>query len=451
MKKTVSLLLALITVFSLVSCSSSLPSQEPSKTQQATAEEKKNEAVTEEKETEEPLPTGEITYPQGFSVGYNRQSIAPEVFPIQTYLQFDHVGKSNHDPCQVTCTAFSDGKTAFLLFSMDLRGIPDGLYTYATQVIEKATGIPAERIFLNATHTHSAPDTAHLGEGDNMKAWQKLFYERTKRAAVLALHDLTPTEAYVGTSHTKDVTFVRRYLMSDGSYLTNPSGKPGVPVAHETEADTELRVIRFDRGDARDVLMVNYQTHYHGTFPDSVSADFIHPMREQVEKELDVHFVYHNGASGNLNFREDLPGKEQTYKTLEAGAAHIADTIVSAAQSTEKVELGNIQYENSLYKSKGLHGEKTVNFTAMTFGDLGFVAAPYEMFDTNGQEIRAASPCKMTFVCAYTNGSLGYVPSAFAYPHGAYEVEISHFRPGSGEEFAQELVRLLNACKAKEQ
>lgn len=448
MKKIISLFLALITLITLCACSSeTLESEEADKVTETA--EAKEEIKKEEKETEEPLPTGEIVYPEGFSVGYNRQSIAPEVFPIQTYLQFDHVGKSNHDPCQLTCTALCDGETAFLLISVDLRGVPDGLYSYSTKVIEKATGIPAERVFINATHTHSSPDTAHLGEGDNMKAWQRLFYDRLERAVVLALHDLTPAEAYVGTAHTEGVTFVRRYLMSDGSYLTNPASKPGIPVAHETEADTELRTIRFDRGDKKDVLMVNYQTHYHGTFPDSVSADFIHPMREQVEKELDVHFVYHNGASGNLNFREDLPGAEKKYKTLEAGAAHIADTVVAATKNEEKVNVGTIQYETSLYKGRGLSGAKNVNFTAMTCGDLAFTAAPYEMFDTNGQEIRAGSPCKMTFVCAYTNGNMGYVPSAFAYPHGAYEVEISQFKEGSGEEFAQELVRMLNVCKAK--
>jgi hypothetical protein len=160
MKKTVSLLFALITVLSLVSCASSLPSQEPEKTQQATAEEKKTEAVTEEKETEEPLPTGEITYPQGFSVGYNRQSIAPEAFPIQTYLQFDHVGKSNHDPCQVTCTlaqateyifakgvekayALDGGQTSSMVFNGELVNRVDwGNERTMSDIIYFASAVP---------------------------------------------------------------------------------------------------------------------------------------------------------------------------------------------------------------------------------------------------------------------------------------------------------------------
>ena len=34
------------------------------------------------------------------------------------------------------------------------------------------------------------------------------------------------------------------------------------------------------------------------------------------------------------------------------------------------------------------------------------------MFDTNGTQLRSASSFKMTFSCAYTNGSKSYMPSA---------------------------------------
>ena len=69
------------------------------------------------------------------------------------------------------------------------------------------------------------------------------------------------------------------------------------------------------------------------------------------------------------------------------------------------------------------------------------------MFDTNGKEIRDASPCKTTFVCTLSGGGFGYVPSAFAFPHGGYEVNNCQFVEGSGEEFAREFVRLLTECK----
>ncbi len=448
MKRLLCTFLLVAVLLPLCACSSSLASEVPpevTKTEEAKTAEKK----TEEKETEEPLPTGEIVYPKGFSVGYNRQSIAPEVFPIPTYTQFDHVGYSNHDPVQLTCTALCDGTTAFLLISIDMRGMDSGILNYSYRLIEEAVGIPAERVMINATHTHSAPDNAKFGQGEAMKAWQQLYYKRLVRAVTLAMHDLTPTDAFIGTAHTDGVTFSRRYLMHDGTYQTNPGGKPGVPVAYETQADTELRTVRFDRGEKKDVLLTNYQTHYHGSFSDSVSADWVHVIREYVEKEMDVHFAYQSGASANINFFSSLGDRK--YPDLVSASTAIAKTVVEAASNEEKVNLTSLQYETSLYDGKTKSGgTKEVNFSAVTCGDIGFVAAPYEMFDTNGQEVRAASPCKMTFVCSLTNGGFGYVPASYAYPHGTYEVEISQFTQGCGEEFAQELVRLLNACKAKE-
>lgn len=446
MKKLISLFLALITIFTLCACSSELATEETGEPDAQITEEKKE---TKTESEEEPLPTGEIVYPEGFSVGYNRQSIAPEVFPIPTYTQFGHVGYSNHDPIQLTCTALCDSKTAYLLISIDMRGMDSGIIEYSCKLIEEAVGIPAERVMINCTHTHSAVEQNQLGQGNAMKAWQQLYYKRLVRAVTLAMHDLTPTDAFIGTAHTDGVTFSRRYLMDDGTYMTNPGGKPGIPVAYETEADTELRTVRFDRGDAKDVVLCNYQTHYHGSFPDSVSADWVHVIREYVEKEMDVHFAYHSGASANLNFKSALGDRK--YKDLEGASTHIAQTVIEATKKEEKAELSSLQYETSIYDGRAKDGgTKKVNFSAFTIGDVGFVAAPYEMFDTNGKEVRDASPCKMTFVCSLTNGGFGYVPASYAYPHGTYEVEITQFKEGSGEEFAGELVRLLNVCKSRD-
>jgi len=448
MKRILLLLLIVALLLPLCACAgNSLTESNPAPQKETSEKTKPEETKPEQKE--EPLPTGDPVYPDGFSVGYNRQSIAPEVFPIPTYTQFNHVGLSNHDPVQLTCTAFCDGTTAFLLISLDMRGMDAGIIEYSCRLIEDAVGIPAERVMINCTHTHSAPDNVRFGQGDAMKAWQQLYYKRLVRAVTLAMHDLTPAEAYIGTAHTDGVTFSRRYLMDDGTYLTNPGGKAGIPVAYETQADTELRTARFVREGKKDVLLCNYQTHYHGSFSDSVSADWVHVIREYVEKEMDVHFAYQSGASANLNFKSALGDRK--YKNLEDASTAIAKTVIEATKNEEKANLTSLQYETSLFDGRPKSGgTKQVNFSAFTIGDIGFVAAPYEMFDTNGQEVRAASPCKMTFVCTLTNGGFGYVPAIYAYPHGAYEVEVSQWREGCGEEFAQEMVRLLNVCKEKE-
>lgn len=446
MKKLLSILLLFALLLSLVSCGGRL--SEDTNLPTAT-EEKKTEKET---ITEEALSTEPIVYPDTFSVGYARRDMTPEM-PIPTYD--GTVARSVYDPVQMTCTAICDGEDVFLLISLDLRGCPTSLTDASAKIIEKNFGIPKERVFLNATHTHSAPDNGKLYTPE-LIPWQKLYSKLLPLMIDEALRDLTPTEVYSGVSNTDGITFVRRYLMANGTYETNASG--GAVVEHESEADTQLRTLRFDReGDKKDVLLVNYQTHYDGRVNQGkVSADFIHPFRETAEKELNCHFAYHQGAAGNLNFRSGIPG-ERLYKNYELAIPEFMETVKEALASEEKLETGKMQSQASYYQGRTWDSDtgvvdgstREVRLYAVSFGDIAFCSAPYEMFDKNGKDIREASPYKMTFVCAYTNGHLGYVPTAEAFPHGAYEVSACSFAPGSGEEFANELIRLLNACKTE--
>jgi hypothetical protein len=95
----------------------------------------------------------------------------------------------------------------------------------------------------------------------------------------------------------------------------------------------------------------------------------------------------------------------------------------------------------------GTNGVLDIPLSAISIGDIGFVSAPYEMFDTNGIAVKSESPFKMTFVCAYTNGDYGYIPSSLAYSHGGYEVSSCCFVSGTGEELANKMVSMLKEIK----
>ncbi len=479
MKKLIAILCLFAFCLPLLACSASLPQTE------ATEENKTAETKTESEKKED----GKIVYPEGFSVGYARTDITPTTeLPI-----FDGTGTDAHDPLQITATALCDGESAALLISVDVRSIRIGVAETCQRLIEKSVGIPADRVLINATHTHSAPAPG-FDNDENANHWvETVFYKQIVAAAKGALLDLAPAEAYTGVSYTEDITFVRRYLKTNGKYETNASSDV---VAHESEADNEMRVIRFEREGKKDVVMVNYQTHYGGSpaIPrDQYSADFVHTFREAAEKELNCHFAYHSGASGNLNFRSAIPG-EKKYDNFIDATEGLMLTAKDAIAKEEKVTTGPIRSAFSPYVAttikdseerlahakeinslrnagknfqglltqygfaskyeatavimrKGLGDNPTIPFTAISCGDIAFVSAPYEMFDTNGQEVRAASPFKSTFICSLTNGSFGYVPSALAVPHGSYEVITSYFEYGSAEKFAAEMIRLLNECK----
>ncbi len=470
MKKLIALLCLLAICLPLCACGGGSLAVEETKTE---------EAKTEEAKTEETGETGEIVYPEGFSAGFGRVDISGPL-PVGIW---ESEAKAVRDPLMLTCIAVCDGENVALLLSADAMGISFSVYQQCAKLVQKNYGIPAENLLINVTHSHSAPSIG------NDARWLKNFYSKFPLAVEDALRDLAPAKAYVGKGYTENLNFVRRYLMPDGSYQTNAGN---TAVAHESAADNEVRTVRFDRGGEKDILMTNYQSHYMGGVNEKLSADIFGQFRKEAEKELDCHFVYYSGSSGNLNFNSAIPG-ERKYHSFDDGAKEFIRAVkASLAGETESatgkvvakmsVYQGKVKqddpervkkaklidattdekqraalvreygflskYEASAVVTRAAMGEtKDLHFFAVSFGDIAFSTAPFEQFDTNGQEVRAASPFKMTFTLSMVNESHNYVPSALAEEHYSYEVSTCRFEKGSGTAFAGEQIRLLGECK----
>ena len=474
MKKIIAVLCLLALCLPLCACASSLATEEA-----------KTEATEEIKTTEVEKETGEIVYPDSFAMGYAAGDITGSL-PIPI---FEDEGTSVADPLMLTCTVVWDGKTAALLMSADLRSMGESVAKKSGEMIEKQFGIPAENVIINCTHTHEAPHAG--GGGDSGIRWLANYYKQLPIIVEKALRDLDVVEGiYTGKSYTENLCFVRRYLMPDGTYRTNPGS---TAVAHETEADPELNTLRIDRKNNKDILMVNYQTHYVGGIGEGkVSADFVGPFRAAAEKEFDCHFVYHQGGGANINFNSAIPGERIYFSHTEASKGFMITTRDAIAKE-QPIEFGDIKVvsrnltvtvkkdpmdrveaaqkvmsapeteRGTLAAQYGFETWRAANstvsrynkgeteempLTAISFGEIAFATAPIEMFDTNGKEVRDGSPFKTTFICSLTNGSMGYVPSINAVPHGTYEVLACAYVPGTGEQISGELIKMLSECKS---
>ena len=149
MKRVFSLVCLFAVLLSAVSCSSALQTAQP--TEADSLAETKEEANS---TTEEVAETGPIVFPEGFSVGYARVDITPDK-PFKIY---NGTGNSTHDPLMLTCTAVCDGEGAALLFSVDTKNMNETVANGAMKLLEEKFDIPADRVMINVTHTHSAPD-----------------------------------------------------------------------------------------------------------------------------------------------------------------------------------------------------------------------------------------------------------------------------------------------------
>ena len=87
---------------------------------------------------------------------------------------------------------------------------------------------------------------------------------------------------------------------------------------------------------------------------------------------------------------------------------------------------------------------RDVRLGGLTIGDVAFAVAPYEMFDTNGMEIKDGSPFSTTFVLTCANDNLNYLPSELAWQHGGYAIDATLFQRGTAEELVENYLTMLN-------
>ena len=486
MKKIICFLLAMLMLVSIVACDTT-PGNDDSKDSQADS-------------SEEVTPKDEFvpSYTGVFKVGYDRQDISPTG---DIYLKDGTHMTTVLDPIYATCIAVNDGENTALIFTIDIQNMITGPYNNARNIISKATGVPVDNIVLSATHTHSAPQpTVPTGKTQNVR-WDLQFYNALQKAAKNAIEDLSDAEIHVGAVIAKDMSFVRRWYLSDGSpsgiWRQNYSNKDRV--SYESDSDDLCQLIRFVREDKKDVLLTSWGIHFASAInaaQSAVSADinaYVRPKTEELDD--DVLFAFYVAPSGNIGLGPYVEGTG-TYYSYGKMANDLAKMIVAEQDNLTRVDAGKITAEVQNYTVKvrkdtadvvakakaaaeeigsmdimssecyaicakyGFDSEKEVNsiikrnraergdsdniqLTALSFGDIGFAGVPYEMFDTNGVEIREASPFKVTIVLTACGGSYGYVPSALAVPNGGYEVYSSPWEFGTGELVAQKLVAML--------
>ena len=134
-------------------------------------------------------------------------------------------------------------------------------------------------------------------------------------------------------------------------------------------------------------------------------------------------------------------------------AARIYDEYYALTDPAEQRRLLKDNGFNSVYHAMHVRGRRqlpqaiAMELNALTCGDISFVTAPYEMFNSNGRFVKDNTPYPMTFVLAYCNGFNSYLPDEKAFGYDCYEVNARRFPKGSAEEIANIHVQMLRELK----
>ena len=85
---------------------------------------------------------------------------------------------------------------------------------------------------------------------------------------------------------------------------------------------------------------------------------------------------------------------------------------------------------------------------AVSIGDsFAFVTFPGELFDTISVGVEEGSPYETTMLIGYSNGHIGYLPSAYAFEYTCYETDITRFAEGTGEIVRDQYISMLESLR----
>lgn len=245
--------------------------------------------------------------------GFSRLDVTPPLgIPIVGYYK-PRFAEGVLDELEVNALALAVEEKKVVLLSVDNCGFSESVANSYREHICEVTGLPADCVFLHATHTHTGPSTCPtydkdlvlLAEYENHPLLPEYFYYLRRKladAAVLALKDLKPAKMGWAVGNAPKVAFVRRFRMKDGKVRTNPGvGNPDIlhPIG---DVDERVNVLRFDREGAETIVLANFGNHPDVVGDSLISGDWPTLMRHRLEKALDnVKTIFFNGAQGDVN------------------------------------------------------------------------------------------------------------------------------------------------------
>lgn len=404
------------------------------------------------------------------------------------------------DPLLATAVAFDDGEHRAVVMSVDVIGFNQHLMDQVRPMVAKAIGTEKEAVFICCTHTHLGPGiTAPETQIVNEDYVYNTFVKKLCDVACLAVQDLAPAKMLYTRGEVKDVAFVRRFVMKDGSYRTNPGYQnPDIDHALGTP-DENSSLLILKRENAPEIGIVNFQVHPDVIGGCKVSADYPKFVRDTYETLIpNSRCMYINGAQGDTNHCDVRLGAGKCrsgYDRSRYMGRKIAMSVVANYELAEPLEGEKVSFGQKsvftkfnkgrpdqideavriakIYEEQGAEAavphltgmartevvaeatrivrlmnypeEKELYVTAVSVGDAVFAGFPGEPFTDIGRGIKENSKFTLTIPACCANGYEGYYPMQSAYDEGGYEARTARYVAGTAEKLIAASTEVVNA------
>lgn len=367
----------------------------------------------------------------------------PEPLPLGGYTErHDKVMEEGGDPLHARCILLEQGPTHIAIVSVETLTIPESLYREVKARIPKGV-----ELFMQATHTHSAPDSQMLNDRMTFKIPGIATYKRRMLEWYAAKIAPLVSEAESNAStRAKDVSI--QVSIVNANRARREGGKPDPTFA---AVDTG-RVRLFDYFTAHPIIYGPENLKTRGDWPGILA-------------ERD-HCLVLNGAIGDVSPKADGPSVDDKFKDFWRNLETVDKSYPVTAWtphdhalswSEESIELDAKKPHPTFAKKNGIPEALAQSLTdqfappearivAVRLGSLAIVGVPGEPTSILGNEIKAAG-MKMGFrvvlVCSHVNGWMGYILDPADYDRGGYEAELSFYGREEGRKVVDAAVATL--------
>lgn len=390
-----------------------------------------------------------------------------------------------HDDLFAKALFIDDGKNKVVLVACDLNAMPKAAATGAREQIKKRFGIPADRVMISATHSHTGPQLS--------PEYVSALSRRIADSVGTALGNARPARLSVGMEQESSLPHNRRYLMQDGTTVTNPGFLNPNVVKTQGPIDPRVPVIVAENENGQPfVTWINYSMHLDTVGGTWVSADYPYYTGRLLArvKNPDMLTIFTIGAAGNINHWDvRRPGPQRGNAEAQRIGEVLAGAVVKAytrlaplskaavravsaavelptpAVTADEVEemrrvMATPPPPNVDFTLERVHAARTLAIAALAgqpirteiqviaIGSVAFVGVPGELFVEFGLEIQQASPFAHTIIVELANDSIGYIPTRVAFEQGGYEPTTSRLLPSGGELITAKAIELLKRVGA---
>jgi neutral ceramidase len=422
----------------------------------------------------------------GLKIGLGRSAITPFLDVPMAGYYYPRSADGVHDDLYAKSVILDDGKNQIVVVACDLVDVPRDVVVQARERIARQLKIPADHVLISATHSHTGPVM--------VEEYCSQLSHWIADSVMTAHSRMKPASLYAAFEQEPSLPHYRRYLMKDGSVVTNPGFLNQNIVKPTGSIDPKVGLLyAVDASEQPLMSWVNYAMHQDTVGGTLISGDYAYFLSRLLEKVKgpEMSTIFTIGAAGNINhwdvnrpgpqrgFEEarrlgevlgaavirgythmepvTLPGLKALSRTLDLPVQPATPADIETARkilavppppdvdfTLDRVKAGRVA-ELQEKKFKNIQVELQV----ISVGQVAIVGIPGELFVELGLAIQKGSPFPYTFIVELANGSIDYIPTREAYQQRAYEDTSARLGAGAGEMIADTAVDMLKQLKGE--